>query len=297
MLSRTLEMTGVRDRVHVNGMVLGAFRGSVGFGLSDRDYFNRYFDKRLAILPGHRFDSFMINAAEEGYDKARCEGLVKLLQERKAAGDLGMIGFSCHDHSLARMIADDFPEMEIAMLAYNFYNRRFEENFSDYAGNASFVAMKPLVWAQYGLAFCAINNLGDFARKFGFEKDPEVVVKALRYPRTMPKLKVTVCAVNSEKELDTLIAAGDGEFTSADAEVLSKYAQAIERDNGAGLFLGGLTTDTVRSTYFAADNLCRILGLDKSTLSVKGPDAPALLEEYKERILTELRRSEYSRYL
>lgn len=56
--------------------------------------------------------------------------------------------------------------------------------------------MKPMVWAQYGLPFNSINNLHDFADKFGFKKDDDIAAKALRYPRTMPKLNVTLCSVN-----------------------------------------------------------------------------------------------------
>lgn len=74
-------------------------------------------------MPGNRFDSFMINAIDESYDKARCEDLLGLLLEHKAAVDIGMIGFSCHNHQLARKIADDFPEFEIIMTAYNYRNR------------------------------------------------------------------------------------------------------------------------------------------------------------------------------
>jgi Predicted oxidoreductases of the aldo/keto reductase family len=297
MLAKTLELTGLRDKVHVNGMVLGAFRGATGFGISDRDYFKRYLDKRLAIIPGNRFDSFMINAAEEDYNKSRCEGLIKLLLERKAAGELGMIGFSCHDHRLARVIADDFPEMEIIMTAYNFHNRSFEKYFNDYSGNASFVAMKPLVWAQYGLAFCAINNIPNFTNNLNFTKDPEAAVKALRFPRTMPKLNVTVCAVNNENELDLLIKSGDGSFNSSDADVLYNYEKAIGRDDGIPLFLGGLMADSIRSNFFAADNLCRILGIDKSDLTVKNPDASEVISKFRKIICEKLSHSKYSCYL
>jgi len=297
MLSRTLERTGLRDRVFVNGMVLGAFTGPAGFGLKDRDYFNRYLDKRLAALTGNRFDSFMINAVEEGYDRARCEGLLKLLLERKAAGDIGMIGFSAHDHRLAREIADEFPAFEIIMTAFNFRNRQFERCFCDYQGGASFVAMKPMVWAEYGLPFTAINLLDDFAGEFGFEKDGDAAARALRYPRTMPKVNVTLCSVNSPAELDSLIAAGEGAFTPADAKVLSKYDSAIELDRGVPLFLGGLRMDNLRANHFAARNLCGVLGIDAAALDAEGADARQAVEECAARIREALRHTPYRRYL
>lgn len=297
MLAKTLELTGVRNKIHINGMVLGAFTGSSGFNMHDRDYFNKYLEKRLAIIPGNKFDSFMINAIEESYDKVRCEGLLKLLLEHKTAKDIGMIGFSCHNHQLARKIADDFPEFEIIMTAFNFRNRSFEKCFDDYNGHASFVAMKPMVWAQYGIPFSSINRLRNFTDIFGFEKDENIAAKALRYPRTMSKLNVTLCGVNNEAELDLLIAAGEGNFTQSDADILSKYNSAIDRDRSIPMFLGGLATDNLRINFFAAKNLCNVLGIDSGTLSVKDPNAGEIIKEYTAKIYDKLRQGEYRKYL
>jgi len=79
MLGRCLAALGLRDRVVVNGMVLGAFTGSVQSGLSVEDDFNRWLDDRLGSFPGNRFDTFMITAIEEGYDETACARLVRLL--------------------------------------------------------------------------------------------------------------------------------------------------------------------------------------------------------------------------
>lgn len=112
----------------------------------------------------------------------------------------------------------------------------------------------------------------------------------------MPKLNVTVCGVNSESELDLLIAVGDGSFTQADVDILAKYDSAIDRDHGVPLFLSGLAMDNIRFNFFAADNLCNVLGIVKENLSVKGPDASEILQEYTARIYDKLRQSEYSKY-
>jgi hypothetical protein len=153
-----------------------------------------------------------------------------------------------------------------------------------------------MVWAQYGIPFSSINNLRDFADKFGFEKDEDIAAKALRYPRTMPKLNVTLCSVNSESELNLLIAAGNGDFTKSDADILSKYDSAIDCDHGIPLFLGGLAMDNLRSKFFAVDNLCNVLGINKSAL-VKGPNACEIIKDYTARIYDKLRQNEYSKYL
>lgn len=298
MLGRTVKETGVRNHIHVNGMVLGAFSGSKGFGMTDRDYFSKYLDKRLEIMPGSRFDSFMINAIDEQYDEERCAGLIELLQERKKAGDIGMIGFSCHNHTLARQIADRFPAFELIMTAYNYVNRSFEKAFEGYQGKASFVAMKPMIWAQYGIPFCSVNTLSNFERKFGMPKDEEIAVKAARFARTHPLINVALSAVNGEPELDLLIKAGEGANTPDDIAVLDRYRDAVFGDDHVALFIGGLGMDSLRTNLFCIHNLCDVLGIPKQKLSdpVAGQSAETVAE-YKRLVLGKLRESRYRKYL
>lgn len=298
MLARTVQETGVRDQIHINGMVLGAFTGSKGFGMADRDYFSRYLDKRLAVMPGHRFDSFMINAIDERYDEERCAGLLELLAERKGAGDIGMIGFSCHNHTLARQIADRFPAFELIMTAYNFVNRSFEKAFEGYEGSASFVAMKPMIWAQYGIPFCSVNFLPDFETKFGMEKDDAIGVKAVRFARAHPLINVALTAVNSEAELDSLLAAGDGENSPEDLAVLGSYRDAVFSDDHVALFLGGLRMDSLRTNLFSLFNLCDLLGIPKDGLSdPERGQSPETVAEYRRMVLEKLKESRYRKYL
>lgn len=298
MLAETLKATGIRNQIHINGMVLGAFSGSKGFNMTDKDYFNKYLDKRLEIIPGNKFDSFMINAIDEQYDYERCCGIVELLQGRKRAGDIGMIGFSCHNHELAREIADKFPEFEIIMTAYHYEYRAFEKFFEGYNGNASFVAMKPMIWAQYGIPFCSINMIPDFERKFGFSKDDDVASKAVRFSRTHPLTKVALCAVNNELELDMLIAAGEGENTPADIEILKKYRDAIFADKNVPMFIGGMEMDSPRTNIFCINNLCDILGINKDALYAKNDgNADEVINDYKKIIYDNLKYSQFIKYL
>ena len=293
MLAKTIELTKTRKQIHVNGMVLGAFSGSVGFEMTDNDYFNKYLDKRCEIMPGNYFDSFMINAIDEQYDYDRCAGLVKLLQKRKAAGDIKMLGFSCHNHPLAREIADNFPEFEIIMTPYNFRNHWFVKAFNGYRGNASFVAMKPMVWAQYGIPFNAVNNIENFEEVFGFEKDNNIAIKAFRYLNECPILNVTLSSVNNEKELDMLIEAGEGENNSDDIKALCNYDKAVDLDKNIPLFVGGMKQDNLRTEFFCVENLCNVLGLNKSTLTVKDDNRKEIISEYKEKIYKVLKEKEY----
>lgn len=130
LLAAVLNNLGIRDRVFINGMVRGAFSGSKANGQTVEDYFNKWLDERLRVIPGHRFDSFMINALEEEFDDLKCERLIKLLEKRQAAGDFSLMGFSSHDPVLARELAEKYPVFQIIMAPYNYRNRKFEQAFT-----------------------------------------------------------------------------------------------------------------------------------------------------------------------
>lgn len=273
LLGRTLAALGVRDRVVVNGMVLGAFTGSAQAGLSVEDYFNRWLDERLARLPGQRFDTFMVNAIEEGYDEGACARLVRLLTRRQEAGAFRCFGFSTHSPFHGRVVADRFPEFRTTMLPYNYRNRAFEKAFADYAGDASFIAMKTLVWAEYGIPFCAPNRLPGGGAVTGFEPDPWAAARALRFVRANPRITVAIAAVNDLDELAALIAGGDGAFGPEDDAILKRYNEFHEVEGGLPFFISGLYTNNLRLNYFALANLARILGVSLPAVPLNEPDS------------------------
>jgi aryl-alcohol dehydrogenase-like predicted oxidoreductase len=273
VLGRTLAALGLRDRVVVNGMVLGAFAGSAHAGVSVEDYTNRWLDERLARLPGNRFDTFMVNAIEESYDEKACARLVRLLAQRQAAGAFRLFGFSTHNPFHGRAVADRFPEFRTIMLPYNFRNRAFEQAFADYTGTASFIAMKTLVWAEYGIPFCAPNRLPDGAALTGFAADRWAAARALRFVRANPRIQVAIAAVNEPDEVEVLIAAGEGTFAAADEAILARYNAFHEVDGGLPFFISGLYADNLRLNYFALAHLARVLAVPLPAVALNEPDS------------------------
>jgi hypothetical protein len=297
MLGAVLKNLGARDQAVVNGMVLGAFTGSKAAGQSVEEYFNHWLDVRLPLLPDGRFDVFMINAIEESYNEAECERLVKVLAQRQAQGDFSVPGFSCHNPFLARQVADRFPEFEVIMLPYNFHNRRFEEAFAGYNGSASFIAMKSQVWLEYGIPFCAINALPAFSQTFGFEPAPDASARAIRFIHTNPLITTVICAVNAPAEVENLILAGSGEFTSADEQLLARYQQAVSLDSSIPLYLGALRHDNLRMNYFGAAHLSRVLGVKMPEIPLNQPDSPDQIRAYAAGLLDQVRAAGCQRYL
>ena len=289
MLGATLARLGAREQAVVNGMVLGAFSGSRACGLSVEDYFNRWFDARLPLLPGGYFDTFMINAIEEGYNEADCERALGVLEKRRAAGDLRAFGFSCHSPELARQVCERFPAFQTAMVPYNFYNRRFESAFAGYSGPTALIAMKPLVWLEYGIPFCALNRLPDFAERFGFEPALDASALAYRFILSNPAVTCCISAVNNPEELEGLIQAGEGGFTEQDAGLLERYSAAARQDDSIPLYLGGLRHDNLRMNYFGAMHLARVLGRPMPEIPLNEPDSRARIQDFAAGLQDEVR--------
>jgi predicted aldo/keto reductase-like oxidoreductase len=298
MLGKSIEGLQIRDRIFVNGMVLGAFKGSAATGMEVCDYFNHWLDERLPLIPEHRFDSFMINAIDEDYDEAKCEKLVELLEKRKQDGDFKVYGFSSHDHNLARKVADRFPEFKIIMTAYNFRNRKLEQAFDDYKGDAAFIAMKPLVWAEYGIPFCALNNLPDAGEVLGIQPIDNIAALGVKYIAAKDFITSVVCAINGEKELDSLIEAGLGNYKEQDELALSAYNEAQTIEKSIPLFISALYGDPVNSRmrFFAVINLAKSLQVAIPEISLNMDNSDEILSRLAEKLILEAQRKGYGKY-
>ena len=292
MLAESIRPLGIRDQLFINGMVLGTFTGSKAVGISPAEYLNQWLEPRLRVLPGGRFNSFMINAIDEGYDEAACEQVLGTLEQRKQAGDFDVIGFSCHDHALARRIADTFPEFQLIMLAYNYKNRRFEQTFGTYAGQASFVAMKPLIWYEYGVPFNRINLLPNADELLGGLRADDIATKAVQWVNSHAQITTSVCAINAPDELGQLINAGNGPLTARGEEELAAYMQAIERDEHIPFLIAAAMCgpENRRSLQFGLANLARALLVPYPDIPLNEPDTDARLLAFQQGILLEARK-------
>ena len=297
MLGKVLARLGIRDKVFVNGMVLGAFSGSKASGQTPVQYFNKWLNQRLLMVPGNRFDSLMINAIEEDFDEVECENLVRLLEQRQKDGDFRIFGFSCHNVFHARKVLDKFPEFRIVMIPYNFRNRAFELAFKDYVGNATFIAMKPLVWMEYGIPFCALNSLDKFEQLFGFPPDIYASARALKFITNNPAITTAVCAVNSIDEVDAVISAGEGGYSVQDQLVLSMYNELQTIDDSIPLYVAARGYANLRMNYFSALHLSKKLGLVMPNIPLNQKDSFLMISEYAASLDEVLKKGGYGRYL
>jgi predicted aldo/keto reductase-like oxidoreductase len=302
MLSRTLGPLGCRDRVWVNGMVLGAFSGSASLGVSPESYFDRWLDARMAVVPGGHFDSVMINAIEEGFDAAKCRTLIDHLERRRLAGDFRLLGFSTHRPALARELLDQYHELRIAMVPHNYRNRAFREAFEGYGGDAALIAMKPLVWAEYGIAFCCTNRLPAFEAVFGFAPVHDIAARALRFALRHPAVTTVVSASNELDEVDSLLAGGEladdpGEEAPTDDALLARYNALQDDAHGLAVFLGALLCDNLRANFFACANISRLVHTPMPQFRLNEPGERSGIIAFAKGLLPKLAEAGYGAYL
>lgn len=288
MLAKSINELGVRDKIFINGMVLGVFSGSKACGMSACDYMNKWLDERLVSIG--RFNSFMINAIEEQYDEGECEKVIRLLEKRKNDGDFDVIGFSCHSHALARKIADTFNEFKLIMLAYNYHNRSFESAFDGYMGNASFVAMKPFVWHEYGIPFCIINNNPDAEKILGTEPRKEITADAVKWIKRNTLITTVVCAVNNMEELSYVIEAGKTDLTTEGEKYLELYQKANMQNNHIDFLKSAIYApkENRRALSFGLSSLARALNIPYPNIPLNAPDSDKLLDDFREKLISNL---------
>ena len=300
MLSRSIKDLGIRDRMFINGMVVGAFTGSAAAEIDVCDYFNQWLDERLLMMPDNRFNSFMISSIEQDYEEEKCEKLVSLLEKRKKNGDFDIFGFSCHDINLARIVADCYPEFEIIMLPYNYRNRKLETVFKDYKGNASLIAMKPLVWAAYGIPFCVLNELSDSTDILGIPVVDDAASMAIEFVASKKFITSVVCSVNNEKELDNLVSAGSGSYKSNSENelILNSYNDALSYEKGIPFFISALLVNPSnrRIRYFGVTNLAKALNKSLPAIPLNTDDSDRILSDIAHKLILEARDQGYGKF-
>lgn len=250
---------GMREKMFINGMVLMMFRAAEQSGADICAYFNDGLDARLRMFGGH-LDSVMICAVNEFFDESQCEKLVRLMEKRRDAGDVKLIGFSCHVPDFARRLADQYPQFGLIMLPYNFHNRARDDAFEGYRGSASFIAMKPLVWEIYGIPITAVNKLPDPKALLGIAPVGDIAAHALSFAAQNPAISSVVCGINGESELEQLIKAGD---MTPDTALLAAYEKAMLTDKNLPFLTAAFNIDKAneRVRFYARRHLAEKFGI------------------------------------
>lgn len=120
-LGAALDRTGLRDRFTL------ATKSPVWLA-KDRGDWDRFLDEQLGRLRAERIDFYLLHAlGRERWDRVRRLGALEALQQAKADGRIGHIGFSFHDSLDAfKEIIDGFPGWEFCQVQFNYVDTDYQ---------------------------------------------------------------------------------------------------------------------------------------------------------------------------
>jgi hypothetical protein len=144
--------------------------------------------------------------------------------------------------------------------------------------------MKSLVWAEYGVPFCALNQLGPFSELFGFEPEPGIATSAFRFILSNPRITTVISAVNSMEEVDLLADAADGTLAGSEVAMLKQYQVAQASHRAIPLFLSAMKADNLRMNFFGVINLSRVLDVPSPAFSLNEEGARDKILQHGERL-------------
>ena len=261
MLCRAIAPLNVRDRVFINSMTMDTFINTETPEESAA-YVLEGLDARLRMVQGNYYDCYMMNTPERGYDEAKADACMRVLEDRKRKGDILCTGISTHRPELARAFADRY-DIDLIMTSYNFHHHQIDDLFKDYRGSATIIAMKPMIWSLsvYGLPFVYAGLIpGQLVSK----PLEEMATHSIAWSALSPIVSSVVVSVHSDRDLDDLIEAAD--MMHPDAAALAEYEKLVTMDNYIPFALTALFRKTdqlsTRNLFYACMQVSNLLGVE-----------------------------------
>lgn len=303
-LGQSLRILRRRDGLLVSGMRVDFFSNLLRDGLKPRAYTRREVEGRLRDFGMGPIDQFLLGAIDGGDPLSGPAGVVDEvmaeLEKLKKEGSIRFIGFSCHDPDYAARMLLAWPQFDTVMVPYNFFNRKAEGALADALRKtgAAFVAMKPLVWAAYGLPITLLRNLPSPVDEVC---DPRANIGALamRFILANPQVTSIVPAMNSVAEVDeNLSAAGAGPLGERDLTQLQAYSAAMQTDQMMPLAIAGMLQGNLRVLSCALGLAKRALNLTLPPIDFEADDAEATARQQAADVLSNLQKDErWSRFV
>ena len=221
-LGTALKVNGIkRSQVHLSGMSIDLMK-TAGEKSADTlgAFVEREITQRLELLGTDYFDIFQICAIDAGYTPDILDAVLEHLQRYKQKGYMRFLGASAHDPVLLERVIRERDPFDVVMAFFNF-NKRPADSFFDIVSkkDIGFIAIKPLVWFDYGVSFVHLCRSVIEKRQ---PKGVSAAQMALRWILETPEVSSVIPAVNSMEELMDNVTAGDLPFTGVDLEFLDR---------------------------------------------------------------------------
>ncbi len=293
-LGESLRILSRRDGMFVSGMRVDFFANLLTDDADPRSYTRREVEGRLEDFGFDHMEQFLLGALDSGDPLANASMMDDVFDELgrlRDEGKISHIGFSCHSPDYAARLLDAWPQFDAAMTPYNFANRTAEGTLADALKKtgAAWIAMKPLVWAAYGLPVTVLRNIRPVAGRLEWDADVAIAALSLRFILANPLITTTVPAINTIRGVDeNLRASGCAELTAEDVEHLTAYGQAMAAEKMVPLAIGGLLTDNLRVRTCAIGVLCGALDIECEQIDYQADDAEARAAEVAKSLLAGL---------
>jgi aryl-alcohol dehydrogenase-like predicted oxidoreductase len=273
-LGKSLSLLDRREGLFISGMRVDYLGNFLTYGEKWNNDIKAYLrsevEERFKESSLDFLDQFMLGAMEQGdplSHPALMDETISVLNQLVDEGKIGRFGFSCHDQELAAKLLNKYPQFSTVMVPYNFANRKAEELLIPEIkkSGAAFVAMKSMVWAEYGIPVGALRSLPPLS---GFvEHDPSVSVGslALRWILSNPLVSTVIPAMNSLEEVNENTALGmekDFSLDNQDNSQLEAFRKTSFSSNYVYLALAGLLSNNLRVRGHGIRVLSNQLGRD-----------------------------------
>ena len=197
------------------------------------------FDKIFAVqqerLQTERFDYYLIHNLSGAADWRRLEelGIGRWIAEKKAAGQIGQIGFSFHGAQKEFLALLDAYPWEFVQIQYNYMDENLQAGRAGLQKAAAMglpvIVMEPLLGGK--LATALPGKAAKLFREAGGDRSP--AAWALRWLWDQPEVTVILSGMNAMEQLDENIAAAEDApprcLSEGDAAFFAKLA-AIFRE-------------------------------------------------------------------
>jgi aryl-alcohol dehydrogenase-like predicted oxidoreductase len=296
-LGESFSILGVRDGLFVSGMRVDFFSlfleyGKELYGNDIRKYTRQQIEGRLTDGGFGWLDQFLLGALDFGdpiSHKAALEDTIDELIRQREAGKIRFFGFSCHNPDYASELLNLFPIFDAVMVPYNYGNRVAEENLQSAVETqgAAWVAMKALVWEEYGIPVTALRALNPVDGVTAHDPGAPVGRLSLNWILGNSHVTTTVPAMNTIDEIEENSRLGDT-VGDEDTEKLEAYLSAMRAGNNIPLAIAGMLCPNLRVRGHGLRTAKARLGIDEPDIDFEDDNAEELAADQVKKVLDAL---------
>ncbi len=232
-LGEILQKNNLRDKVYIATKLPSQMMLNIAT-------LDRLFNEQLKRLRTDRIDYYFFHmlANMQAWERLKGIGIEKWIEDKKASGAIGQIGFSYHGgtEDYCKMI--DAYDWDFSMIQYNYMDEHTQagKRGLDYAHKKGITVMimEPLRGGKL------VNDLPQEAKQIfaSHSKKYSPAQWAFRWLWNQPEVTVVLSGMNSEDmvldNIATACDAGVGELTEEDEEMLRRVGRAINASMKVG---------------------------------------------------------------